>query len=154
MNQDILYITFLLGIKKKEFQLFLKSSSKLEAAGKTIGSIYEVTIDDRFLSFYAFVRNKYGLYHENSEVVSTDRLLMPDKAVIEQKKETDYQPWKQLLTVHDDLRMEKILFYPDSCGLENEEEDLEYLDDVRRAEMIKSLVTTLPEEYRDTDIKE
>jgi hypothetical protein len=153
MNQDILYITFLLGIKEKEFQLPLKSNSKLEAAGKITGSIYELDISSKyFLEFYQYVREKYGVLFENKEVVVT-KALNPDKAVIEQKKEADYQPWKHLLTVYDDLRMEKVLFYPDSCGLDNEEEDIEYLDDVKRAEMIKSLVTTLPEEYRDTDIK-
>ena len=156
MNQNILYITFPLGIKEKEFQLSLKSSSKLEAAGKITGSRYEIDVnspDSNFIEFYYYIRNKYGVLSENQEIVVT-KALNPDKAVIEQKKEADYQPWKHLLTVHDDLRMEKILFYPDSCGLENEEEDADYLDDVKRAEMIKSLVTTLPEEYRDTDIKE
>jgi len=153
MNQDILYITFLLGVKEKEFQLPLKSSSKLEAAGKTTGSIYELDVSSKyFLEFYQYVRDKYGVLSENYEIVST-KVLNPDKAVIEQKKEADYQPWKHLLTVHDDLRMEKILFYPDTCGLGNEE-DIEYQEELKRADMINSLVTTLPEEYRNTDIKE
>jgi hypothetical protein len=155
MNQDILYITFLLGIKEKEFQLPLKSSSKLEAAGKTTGSRYELDVSSKyFLEFYQYVRDKYGVLSSNQEIVIAKKALNPDKAVIEQKKEADHQPWKHLLTVHDDLRMEKILFYPDTCELENEEKDAEYLNDIKRAEMISSLVTTLPEEYRDTDIKE
>lgn len=153
MSQDILLISFLQGIKEKSFQLPLKSYQKLEAAGLITGYRYELEVYSYdFLDFYEFVRNKYGVLYEGEEVIAT-RVLTPDKAVIEQKKGEVGQPWKHLLTVHENLRMEKIIFHPDSCGLENEE-DIEYQEDVKRAEVIKSLVTTLPEEYRDTEIKE
>ena len=104
-----------------------------------------------FSEFYQFVRNKYGVLSESGEVVVTKKALTPDKAVIEQRKG---EPWIHLLFVHADLISEKITFYPDICERENEEEDAEYLEDVKRAELVKSLVTTLPEEYRDTDISE
>lgn len=151
MNQDILYISFLLGVKEKAFQLLLKSYSRKEAAGQTIGHIYELDVSSLYFpEFYFFVRKKYGVLYEGEEVVAT-KLLIPDKAVIEQKKG---EPWEHLLIVYDDLRMEKIIFYPDECQRENEEEDVEYQEDVKRANLIKSLVTTLPEEYRDTGINE
>lgn len=154
MNEDILYISFLLGIKEKEFPLPLKSSNKLEAAGQTIGHKYELDVTSKyFLEFYQFVRDKYGVLYEGGEVVIS-KALNPDKAIIEQKKGEPGLPWRHLLTVHDDLQMQKIIFHPDSCGLENEEEDVEYQEDLKRANLIKSLVTTLPEEYRDTEIKE
>lgn len=154
MNPDILHIRFLLGIKEKSFQLPVNNYQKLEAAGLITGYRYDLGVYSYdFLDFYEFVRNKYGVLYENQESLIT-KALTPDKAVIEQKKGELRQPWKHLLTVQDDLRMEKIVFHPDSCGLENGEEDAEYQENVKRAEVIKSLVTTLPEEYRDTEIKE
>jgi len=152
MNPDILHITFLLGVKEKAFQLPLNNHQKLEAAGLTTGYRYELEVYSYdFLDFYDFVRVKYGVLSEDGEVVVAKKALYPDKAVIEQKKG---EPWTHLLIVHNDLRMEKIIFYPDECKRENEEEDVEYQEDVKRADLIKSLVTTLPEEYRDTEIKE
>lgn len=152
MNQDILHISFLLGTKEKAFQLPLNNYQKLEAASQVTGYKYELDISSNYFpEFYLFVRGKYGVLSEDGEVVSAKKALNPDKAVIEQKKG---EPWTHLLIVHDDLRMEKIVFYPDECQRENEEEDVEYQEDVKRADLIKSLVTTLPEEYRDTDIKE
>lgn len=152
MNPDILHISFLLGIKEKAFQLSLNNYQKLEAAGLITGYKYELEVYSYdFLDFYEFVRNKYGVFSEDGEVVAAKKALIPDKAVIEQKKG---EPWTHLLIVYDDLMMEKIIFYPDECQRENEEVDVEYQEDVKRADLIKSLVTTLPEEYRDTDIKE
>lgn len=151
MNLDILLISFLLGVKEKAFQLPLKNYQKLEAASQVTGYKYELDVSSRYFSeFYQFVRSKYGVLSESEEVVVT-KSLTPDKAVIEQKKG---EPWTHLLIVRDDLKMEKIIFYPDECQRENEEEDVEYQEDVKRADLIKSLVTTLPEEYRDTEIKE
>lgn len=154
MNPDTLHISFLLGTREKTFQLPVNSSQKLEAAGLITGYKYELEVYSYdFLDFYEFVRNKYGVLYENQESLITKQLT-PDKAVIEQKKGELGQPWTHLLIVQDDLRMEKIIFHPDSCGLENEEEDIEYQKEEKRADLIKSLVTTLPEEYRDTEIKE
>lgn len=150
MNEDILYVSFLLGIKEIEFQLPLKSYRKLEAAGKHIENVYELEVSSKcFLEFYKYIRDKYG-----SEEAISIKLVSPNKATISQKKEVFGQPWKHLLTVQNDLWTESIIFHPDSCGLENEEEDTEYQEDLKRANMINSLVTTLPEEYRDTEIKE
>lgn len=152
MNQDILLISFPLGTKEKEFRLPIKNYQRLEAASQITGYKYELDVSSRYFSeFYKFVRGKYGLISESGEVVVTKKALVPDKAVIEQKKGS---PWTHLLIVHDDLRMEKILFYPDECQRENEKEDVEYQEEEKRANLIKSLVTTLPEEYRDTEIKE
>lgn len=154
MNLDILHISFLLGVKEKVFQLPLKNYQKLEAASQVTGYIYELEVYSYdFLDFYEFVRNKFGVLYENQEVLVT-QALTPNKATINQTKGITNQPWKHLLTVQDDLRMEKIIFYPDECQRENEEVDEEYQEDVKRADLIKSLVTTLPEEYRDTEIKE
>lgn len=152
MNNNILLISFLLGAKKETFQLPFKSYQKLEAAGQITGYKYELDVSSRYFSeFYKFVRGRYGLISESGEVVAAKKALTPDKAIIEQKKGS---PWTHLLIVHDDLRMEKILFYPDECQRENEEEDVEYQEEEKRANLIKSIVTTLPEEYRDTEIKE
>jgi hypothetical protein len=153
MNQDILYITFILGIKRQVFLLPLKSIKKLEAAGSEVGRVYKLDASSPiFLEFYKYVRDKYGLLYENSELVVTKKALKPDRATITQIRETTIS--SHLLTVEEDLLIEKIVFFPDICELENEEEDPEYQEELKRAEMIKSLVTTLPEEYRDTNIKE
>lgn len=152
MNTDILLISFPLGTKEKAFQLPLRNYQKLEAASQVTGYRYELDVSPKYFSeFYLFVRSKYGVFSESGEVVIAKKALNPDKAVIEQKKG---EPWTHLLIVHDDLRMEKIIFYPDECQRENEEVDEEYQEDVKRADLIKSLVTTLPEEYRPTEIKE
>lgn len=152
MNLDILLISFPLGTKEKAFQLPIKNYRRLEAASQITGYRYELDVSSRYFpEFYQFVRNKYGTLSESGEVVAAKKALTPDKAVIEQKKG---EPWTHLLIVHDDLRMEKILFYPDECQRENEEEDVEYQKEEKRADLIKSLVTTLPEEYRPTDISE
>lgn len=152
MNTDTLHISFLLGVKEKAFPLPLRSYQKLEAASQVTGYRYELDVYSyNFLDFYEYVRSKYGVLSEDGEVVTTKKALTPDKAVIEQKKG---EPWQHLLMVHADLRMEKILFYPDECQRENEEIDMEYQEDVKRANLVNSLVTTLPEEYRDTEIKE
>ena len=152
MNQDILHISFLLGTQKKVFQLPLKNYQKLEAAGVVTGYKYELDIYSLpFINFYKYVRDTFEVVYENKEVLATKT---PNKAVIEQRKVESGLPWKHLLLVLGDFRVEKIVFYPDSCGRDSEEEDLEYQEDVKRADLISSLVTTLPEEYRDTNIKE
>ena len=153
MDSNILLISFLLGAKEKIFQLPFKSYQKLEAAGQIAGYKYELDVSStNFLDFYDFVRSKFGALNENGKVAV--RLRNLDKGTVEQKKGVPGQPWIHLLVVHAGLSIEKITFYPDICERENEEEDAEYLEDVKRAELVKSLVTTLPEEYRDTDISE
>lgn len=149
----MLYVTFILGIKRQIFLLPLKSIKKLEAAGLEVGKVYKLDVSSpSFLEFYRYVRDKYGLLYENSEVVVTKEVLNPDKATITQMKETVIS--SHLLTVEEDLLVEKITFFPDICELENEEKDVEYQEEEKRANLIKSLTTTLPEEYRDTDISE
>ena len=149
MNNDILLINFLLGTKQKTFQLPLNSYQRLEAAGQVTGYIYNLQIDDLFFSFYAFVKNKYGIVEKNFPKVETQ--LLPGKAVIEQKRGEPGFSWQHLLTVYEGEKVEKIIFYPDICERENEEEDAEYLEDVKRAELVKSLVTTLPNECETTN---
>lgn len=150
MSQNILYVSFLLGIKEKEFQLLLKSNRKLEAAGLTTGNLYELDISSKhFTEFYGYVKSKYGILYEGQKV-----LLNPDKAIIEQKKEVSGQPWKHLLIVQDNIQKEYIVFHPDSCGLENEEEDAEYQKYVEEIDILASFNTQLPEAYRDSYIKE
>jgi len=152
MNQDILYVTFILGIKRHVFLLPLKSIKKLEAAGLEVGRIYKLNVSSpTFLVFYRYVREIYG-FLESTFIVVTEKALNPNKATITQIKEDVIS--SHLLTVEEDSLVEKIVFFPDICELENEEEDAEYQEELKRAEMIDSLVTTLPEEYRDTDIKE
>lgn len=154
MKQDTLYISFLLGTQKKVFQLPLKNYQKLEAAGLTIGHKYELDVNSTyFVDFYKYIRDKFGVLYENKEVLAS-KVFTANKATIEQKKGEPGQPWNHLLLVLGTFRVEKIVFYPDICGKDNEEEDVEYQEDVKRADLIKSLVTTLPEEYRDTNIKE
>ena len=149
MNNDTLLISFLLGTKKKTFQLPFKSYQKLEAAGQVTGYIYNLEINDLFFSFYHFIKNKYGVAEKNFS--KDEKLLMPGKAVIEQKRGEPGFSWQHLLTVYEGERVEKIIFYPDICERENEEEDAEYLEDVKRAELVKSLVTTLPNECETTN---
>lgn len=154
MNTDILLISFSQGIKEKTFQLPLNSYQKLEAAGQVVGYKYELDVYSMpFIDFYKYVRDKFGVLYENKEVLAT-KAFTADKAIVEQKKGEPGQPWTHLLTVLGTFRVEKITFYPDECQRENEEEDLDYQEEEKRADLIKSIVTTLPEEYRDTDISE
>ena len=119
MNKDILQISFLLGVTEKIFLLPLKSAQKLEAAGIVLKNTYKLDVSSSsFSEFYKYVRGKYGVLYENREVVTTEPLT-PNKAEIEQG---EGYPWEHLLTVYDDLRMEKVIFHPETCNLDGEEE--------------------------------
>lgn len=118
MNVDCLQISFLLGTAEKIFLLPLKSVKKLEAAGIVLRNTYELDISlSSFSEFYKYVRDKYGVLYEDSEVVATEPLV-PNKAEIEQIEGKKGYYWQHLLVIKDNFSTEKIVFYPYICQIE------------------------------------
>ena len=122
MKEDILQISFLLKITRKIFLLPLKAVRKLEAAGISIKNIYELDVSSSsFSEFYNYVRGKYGVVYESNKIVVTEPIISPDKSSIEVEQIDPKYPWRHLLIVNEGLRVEKIIFYPETCDEEENE---------------------------------
>lgn len=121
MKENVLQTSFSLGTTKKVFLLPLKSIKKLEAAGIDLKYTYELDVSSSsFSEFYNYVRGKYGVIYESNEIIVTDP-INPDKSSIEVEQVDPKYPWRHLLTVHEGLRVEKIIFYPETCEEEENE---------------------------------
>jgi len=119
---DILYVDFLFGSKRKYFNLNLISYTPIEVGGKPWSDTFNIKIDEYFFKFWEWVRDNYEVNATVQKVVSFKEIV-PTQAVIERKtrgidKDKGYA-WIHKLSVSDDNQTEEIIFYPFTCDLKS-----------------------------------
>lgn len=113
MTQEILYISFLLGTKKDEFNLNVSSHFCTEVGGLPWINTYHLVVDDKFHEFWRYVRSRYS-------VDSLESISEPTSAKIEQKNpgvDVKGYPWTSSLVVEGNFQTETTIFYPYCLGL-------------------------------------
>lgn len=120
MTQEILYISFLLGTKKDEFNLNVSSHFHLQVAGVDWENTYTLKLDNNFYQFLLYLEGKYNRYLTFIENIR-------EVVIKESNRGTNNKnlPWIYTLVVKYNSSDEVIEFFPYECKLlGNTNEDL------------------------------
>lgn len=124
--ENILHVDFLIGIKKKEFNLNLISHFFTESGGFPWMNKYNLVLDTFFYNFWNYVKKRYSENNEGSFEVL--------EAQVEQKTRginNKGYPWINSLIVVGETRTEEVIFFPHTCGLLDEIQVEEYREYIK-----------------------